>query len=76
MCYLFIYLLFCTFSDSPTFEEFLRMLTLETLKHNSGLRRLDDVLASEHWNGKNGCFTKHKFQYDMALFKVMSKFKA
>lgn len=29
------------------------MLTLETLKHNDGLRRLNDVLASEHWDGKN-----------------------
>ncbi|XP_066927972.1 MAP kinase-activated protein kinase 5-like [Clytia hemisphaerica] len=37
--------------NSPTFEEFLRLLTLEALKHNDGLRRLETVLAQEHWNG-------------------------
>ena len=39
------------YTDSPTFEEFLRMLAFDALKHNSGLRRLDDALASENWNG-------------------------
>ncbi|XP_057295950.1 MAP kinase-activated protein kinase 5-like [Hydractinia symbiolongicarpus] len=38
--------------DSPTFEDFLRMLTLEALKHNGDSRRVNDALASEHWNGR------------------------
>jgi len=38
--------------NSPTFEEFLRVLTLEALKYNSGMRRLEDALGAEHWNGK------------------------
>ena len=27
------------------------MMTLDALKQNDGLRRLDTVLAQEHWNG-------------------------
>jgi len=43
------------FIDSPTFEEFLRMLTMEALKQNDGLRRLHTVLTQEHWNGMLKC---------------------
>ena len=37
--------------DSPTFEEFLRVLTLEALKYNSDNRRLEDALRGESWSG-------------------------
>ena len=46
-----IFLLQSIFTGSPTFEEFLRMLTMDALKQNDGLRRLETVLAQEHWNG-------------------------
>nr|XP_047142167.1 MAP kinase-activated protein kinase 5-like [Hydra vulgaris] len=37
--------------ESPTFEDFLAVLTHEVLKHNVRSKKLEDVLTSEGWNG-------------------------